>query len=48
MHLFYAPDIAKTPFLPEEESLHCIKVLRRQEGDEIEVIDGQGGCIGRG
>lgn len=43
MQLFYAPDIAKTPFLPEEESLHCVKVLRLHEGDEIHIIDGCGG-----
>lgn len=43
MQLFYAPDITKTPFLPEEESLHCVKVLRMREGDELNVIDGRGG-----
>lgn len=43
MNLFYAPDIQETPFLPEEESFHCIKVLRMREGDEIHIIDGRGG-----
>lgn len=42
MQLFYAPEIATTPFLPEEESLHCIKVLRMHEDDEIHIIDGYG------
>lgn len=39
---FFAPDIAVTPVLPEGESHHCVKVLRRQPGDEVEVIDGKG------
>lgn len=42
MQLFHAPQIAKTPFLPEEESLHCVKVLRLHEGNEIHIIDGLG------
>ena len=28
--------------LPEEESAHCVRVLRHREGDEIYVIDGLG------
>ena len=28
--------------LPAEESAHCVRVLRHQEGDEISVIDGEG------
>lgn len=43
MTLFYAPDIAQTPFLNEEESLHCAKVLRLKAGDVVHVIDGVGG-----
>lgn len=43
MTLFYAPDIAQTPFLNEEESLHCAKVLRLKAGDVAHVIDGVGG-----
>lgn len=39
---FYAPDIEKEPFLPEGESLHCSRVLRMKEGDEIIVTDGRG------
>lgn len=42
MKLFYHPHIAEIPFLPEEESLHCIKVLRCHVGDIIQVIDGKG------
>lgn len=39
---FYAPDIAQTGILPEGESGHCVRVLRRREGDEVEVVDGAG------
>lgn len=39
---FFAPDIAVTPVLPEGESHHCVKVLRRRPGDNVEVIDGKG------
>ena len=42
MHLFYCPDIATTLTLSEEESHHCVKVLRLAAGDEIEVVDGNG------
>ena len=43
MNLYYAPQIKKAPFLPEEESLHCVKVLRQKSGDIIHIIDGVGG-----
>ena len=42
MHRFYCPDIATTLALSEEESRHCVKVLRLAEGDTIEVVDGCG------
>ena len=42
MHRFYAPHIAATLTLPEEESRHCTRVLRLVEGDNIEVVDGKG------
>ena len=42
MNLFYAPDIAQTLSLPEEESQHCAKVLRMKAGDRIHIIDGVG------
>lgn len=43
MDLFYCPDIAQTHELSEEESLHCVKVLRMREGEELLVVDGKGG-----
>ena len=42
MHRFYCPDIASTLTLGEEDSKHCVKVLRMAEGDTIEVVDGNG------
>ena len=42
MHRFYDPNIATTLQLSEEESKHCVRVLRLTEGDEIEVVDGAG------
>ena len=39
---FYAPDIETTATLPETESGHAVRVLRKREGDEIEVVDGKG------
>lgn len=46
MHLFYTPDVdASHPiyFLSEEESKHCVRVLRLQVGDGVQLIDGKGG-----
>ena len=40
--LFYVPDIAVTPVLPENESLHCSRVLRLKTGDVITITDGKG------
>lgn len=42
MLLFYAPDILIDPVLPELESGHCVRVLRKQPGDEIDITDGKG------
>ena len=42
MYLFYAPNIAVEPILPEEESNHCVQVLRRTAGDAVQVTDGVG------
>lgn len=42
MYLFYTPDILTSPFLSEEESGHCVRVLRYHSGDEILLTDGQG------
>lgn len=41
-HLFYAPDIASIPELPEEESQHCARVLRLKAGDPLSITDGKG------
>lgn len=49
MHLFFTPDILlQTPSekfytLSEEESKHCIRVLRLTIGDKVILIDGKGG-----
>ena len=43
MQLFYTPDIAgETYVLNEEESRHCVRVLRLGEGDELRLTDGRG------
>jgi 16S rRNA (uracil1498-N3)-methyltransferase len=43
MHLFYTPDLSgETYKLNEEESKHCIRVLRLQTGDQVNLIDGKG------
>ena len=45
MQLFYTPDIdaASTTYqLNEEESKHCVRVLRLQVGDKVQLIDGKG------
>ena len=42
MHRFYCPDIATTLTLGEEDSKHCVKVLRMAGDDTIEVVDGNG------
>ena len=42
MHRFYCPDIADTLTLGEEDSKHCVKVLRMTGGDLIEIVDGNG------
>ncbi len=39
---FYSPDIESTGVLPEAESGHCCRVLRKKEGDIIFVTDGKG------
>lgn len=44
MQIFYAPQILKGDHhLDEIESKHCVKVLRKQKGDEIFLLDGNGG-----
>lgn len=43
MHYFYSPDISQ-PFvtLSNEESEHCVRVMRHREGDVVRVTDGRG------
>ncbi len=44
MHLFYTPNIIGDAYmLDEEESKHCIRVLRLKLGDQVNLIDGVGG-----
>ena len=40
--MFYTPDIDTSCFLSEEESAHCVRVLRYDRGDEILLTDGRG------
>lgn len=43
MQLFYAPDITLPRYtLSEEESKHCVRVLRLAHGDELHLTDGRG------
>ena len=42
MTLFYAPNLTSELILPEEESLHAVKVLRLKVGSPIIVVDGIG------
>ena len=43
MQLFYAPEITLPRYtLSEEESKHCIRVLRMCCGDELHITDGRG------
>ena len=43
MQLFYAPEITLPQYtLSEEESKHCVRVLRMEPGDELHITDGRG------
>jgi 16S rRNA (uracil1498-N3)-methyltransferase len=43
MHVFYQPDLTTDQIvLSEEESKHCIRVLRLKKGDEVNIADGKG------
>lgn len=43
MQLFYAPDITPPLYtLSDEESKHCVRVLRLSVGDELHITDGKG------
>ena len=46
LHLFYTPDIEpqhKAFILNEEESKHAVRVLRLPVGEQLELVDGNGG-----
>jgi 16S rRNA (uracil1498-N3)-methyltransferase len=44
MQLFYTPDIFGEFYtLSEDESKHCVRVLRLVEGDALHLVDGRGG-----
>ncbi len=44
MNLFYTTDIRDGLLtLSEEESRHCVQVLRHKPGDVIHIVDGRGG-----
>jgi len=43
MHLFYTPDLQGDTYrLNEEESKHCVRVLRLVVGDTLCLVDGKG------
>lgn len=43
MELFYCPNASNGVFtLNEEESAHCVRVLRHKAGETVNVIDGSG------
>ena len=43
MHRFYVPEVSgDTCKLSEEESKHCIRVLRLKEKDAVDITDGKG------
>jgi len=47
MHLFYTPVIhGSFHELNEEESRHCVKVLRLKEGETVHLTDGKGSLYG--
>ncbi len=42
--IFYCPAVdGNVAVLSGEESWHCLKVLRKQKGDPVRFVDGQGG-----
>lgn len=40
--IFFAPEILTNAELRTEEGQHCVRVLRKKEGDEILITDGKG------
>ncbi|MFA5647339.1 MAG: 16S rRNA (uracil(1498)-N(3))-methyltransferase [Bacteroidales bacterium] len=46
MHISYIPQISGNSIvLPEDESKHCIRVLRLNTGDTINIVDGNGNML---
>ncbi len=46
MHVFYQSDLSPEEIcLSEEESKHCVRVLRLKVGDEVHLADGKGGHV---
>jgi 16S rRNA (uracil1498-N3)-methyltransferase len=46
VNIFYCYDIStKDAILSQEESLHCVRVLRLKKGDCVHLIDGKGGMF---
>jgi 16S rRNA (uracil1498-N3)-methyltransferase len=46
MHIFYIPEVSENYIiLPEEESKHCVRVLRMVNGDTLQVVDGKGNFL---
>ncbi len=45
MQLFYEPNILIQPYLNEDDSKHCVKVLRNKVGDIINLVDGKGNWV---
>ena len=44
MHIFYTPDLSGLAYiLNEDESKHCVRVLRLGENDKLILVDGKGG-----
>jgi len=44
MNIFYTPDLSGNEYtLSEDESKHCVRVLRMCVGDVIQLVDGRGG-----
>lgn len=45
MQLFYEPNILTQPYLNDDDSKHCVKVLRNKVGDTINLVDGKGNWV---
>ncbi len=45
MQLFYEPNILTQPYLNDDDSKHCVKVLRNKVGDIINLVDGKGNWV---